>query len=100
MFQNSVVGLRAWIERVRTELATFVPCVDVQSAEAALQKHDELRTEMQSKRDEFAYVNELGTRLLLKSPGLADVKVRIFDVVFGVVTYKARLSLVVTFRTL
>jgi hypothetical protein len=60
---------------VRAQLTDNVKPVDVAQAEILLEKHYELRTEIGRKNDEFAYVNELGARLLKKSTNATDVKV-------------------------
>ena len=77
MFTGACEELRAWIRATLASLGEAQRPADVAEAERMLERHYELKDEMRQKRDEFAYVRELGERLLRKSAGLQDVKVGI-----------------------
>jgi hypothetical protein len=73
--QNACSELQSWVASTVAALQTVDRATDVAGAELLLEKHYELRDEIRDKRDEFAYVQDLGERLLKKSPQLTEVKV-------------------------
>uniref|UniRef100_A0A183IDZ9 Calponin-homology (CH) domain-containing protein n=1 Tax=Soboliphyme baturini TaxID=241478 RepID=A0A183IDZ9_9BILA len=64
VFQNAANDLTSWVNKVQLSLRELQDPVDVTQAEALLEKHAELYDDIKAHDDEFAYVNNLGMRLL------------------------------------
>lgn len=79
MFAAAAAELRAWIATTQESLSDTRRPVDVADAERQLERHYELKDELKRKKDEFAYVHELGERLLRKTPNLTDVKAQLLQ---------------------
>ncbi|KAL1131759.1 hypothetical protein AAG570_011372 [Ranatra chinensis] len=78
VFMNSSKNLLNWVMSVREALNADEIARDVATAESLLKKHqDDVKDDIKAHDDEFREVSELGGQLLLRNPGLVEVKDRL-----------------------
>lgn len=74
--ETAAEELLKWAASTAATLSSPVERVGgVEAAEELLKAHYELRDDLRAHQDEFAYVRDLGSRLLQKQPANKEVKV-------------------------
>ncbi|KAH7971901.1 hypothetical protein HPB52_003666 [Rhipicephalus sanguineus] len=71
---NSAKSLLAWVSEVKVALNSFEPARDVATAEDNLKKHHDLGDDIRNHEDEFADIQALGEKLLLKNKDNEEMK--------------------------
>ncbi|CAP39687.2 Protein CBR-SMA-1 [Caenorhabditis briggsae] len=74
MFESALRDMMSWIEKTRKGMMEDVHPVDVAEAEELLKKHYELGEQIKDKKYEVEYCQELGRRLLERSPRMPKVE--------------------------